>query len=69
MVVLLSPTTNGNYHIMQSISKIGEEELHENMENETIEEPEEYLEQIDASTSEYKVLQQSKRSNLTKNAL
>lgn len=45
IVVLLSPTTNGDYHIMQSISKIGEEELHENMENETIEEPEEYLEQ------------------------
>ena len=36
------------------------------MENETIEETGEYLEQIDATTSESKVLQQSKRSNFFK---
>ena len=33
------------------VSKIGEEELCENMENETVEETGEYSEQIDAATS------------------
>ena len=36
------------------------------MENETIEETGEYLEQIDATTSENKVLRQSKRGNFFK---
>ena len=36
------------------------------MDNETIQETGEYLEQIDATTSEDKVLQQSKRSKLFK---
>ena len=67
IVVLLSPTTNSDYHssyiyLKQKISKIGEDELCENMDNETIQETGEYLEQIDATTSEDKVLQQSKRS-------
>ena len=64
IVVLLSATTNNDYHssyvyLKQKISKTGEDELCENMENETIEETGEYLEQIDATTSEAKVLQQS----------
>ena len=63
--------TNCDYHssyiyLKQKKSKIGEVELHENIENETVEESGGYLEQIDATTSEDKVLQQSKRSKFYK---
>ena len=55
-VVLLSPTTNSDYHssyiyLKRKISKIGEDELCEIMDNETIEKAGEYLEQIDTTTS------------------
>ena len=71
IVALLSPTANSDYHssyiyLKQKISKIGEEELRENMQNETIQETVEYLEQIDATTSEEKVLQQCKRNKFFK---
>ena len=62
IVALLLSTVNSDYHssyiyLKQKFSKIGEEELHENMQNETIQGTVEYLEQIDATTSEEKVLQ------------
>ena len=55
-VVLLSPTTNSDYHssyiyLKRKISKIAEDELCEIMDNETIEKAGEYLEQIDATNS------------------
>ena len=71
IVALLSPTANSDCHssyiyLKQKISKIGEEELRENMQNETIQKTVEYLEQIDATTSEEKVLQQCKRNKFFK---